>query len=353
MDPSRSLTSYPAPPTQPFQQFFAGASNFFVGGGQFNAIGGDYIASSIDPDQLERLLAQLRQAELAYRSVSQHVGYSSANGVTIIDALDERFILPLSIVSEFEDVHDSLLKHFRGVIGEELVAEKKYRIARQHDGQLVKPEDWKEVLETGDAVVMSMLIEKVWVESIKDVCPKCGRTRLGSSREGGWLKWYSLSSSLVYVVLPLEMYIPLAERSVLLLSRLLYVVLSLEAQLTLADLSVLLLPSDSYVFLPWHYTYRSLTVPCSSSYVVLPPEPYLPLADRSVLLLSSGPSPSYVLLPLELYIPLADRSVILLSSPLYVVPRLEAYIPFADRPAILLSSALYVILSLKTVPSPR
>ncbi|KAF5310462.1 hypothetical protein D9611_012239 [Ephemerocybe angulata] len=388
----------------PLQQLFAGASNFSISRSQINAIGRDYVdhrtVSNIDPDQLERLLAELRQAEFAYRSISEHVGYSSANGVTIIDALDERFVLPLSIVSEFEDVHDSLMKHFRGVLGEELVAEKKYRIARQHDGQLVKPEDWKKVLEAGEVVVMSMLIEKVWVKSLKDTCPKCGRTRLGSSNEGGWLKcrrckmrylfsteptcrkgtcryahiqvadpsMILISSSYVapsldpyipladrsviqYVAPSLDPYIPLADRSVLLLSSVPYVILSLEPYVPLADRSVLLLSSVPYVVLslePYVPLADRSVLLLSSVYVVLPLEAHIPLANRFVLLVVLSLEPVYVALPLEAHIQLADRSVLLLSSVPYVVLSLEPYVPLADRSVLLLSSGtLYVVLSLE------
>ncbi|KAF6744541.1 hypothetical protein DFP72DRAFT_1078390 [Ephemerocybe angulata] len=292
MEPSRTLTMYPAPPSQLFQQFFAGASNFSVGGGQFNAIGGDYVVSSIDPDQLERLLAQLRQAELAYRSISQHVGYSSANGVTIIDALDERVVLPPSIVAEFGEVHDFLVKHFRGVLGEELVAEKKYRIARQHDGQLVKPEDWKEVLEVGEVVVMSMLIGRVWVKSVRDTCPNAAE----------WLKCRRCKMRYLCSMRPDRRSRPprspkeIGSFRHVVKEHVNYVGHSLEAHIQLADRFRLVLSGFSY------------------AYVVLPLEAHIPLADRFVLLFSRVP---YVGLPLEPYIPLADRSVPLPSSSRY------------------------------------
>ncbi|KAF6747316.1 hypothetical protein DFP72DRAFT_611455 [Ephemerocybe angulata] len=240
MPSSRSLTSrrYRAPRTQPLQQLFAGASNFSISGSQINAI-------------VERLLAQLRQGEFAYRSISQHVGYSSANGLTIIDALDERFVLPLSIVSKFEDVHEALLKHFRGVVGEGLVAEKKYRIARQHDGQLVKPEDWKRVLEAGEVVVMSMLIEKVWVRSVEDACPKCGRTRLGSYRDGGWLKCRRCKMRYLCSTKPVG-YRGQVPRSPYEIGSFRHVA---KERVNVSRTSVF----------PWKRTLRSLTVPCSCS----------------------------------------------------------------------------------------
>ncbi|KAF5320451.1 hypothetical protein D9611_010672 [Ephemerocybe angulata] len=333
MDPSGPLTRYSSPPTQLFQQFFAGASSFSVYGGHFHAIGGDYVdsrtVSNLNADELERLLAQLRQVELAYRSIAQHVGYTSVNGVTIIDALDERIILPPSLVAEFEDVHYFLLKHFRGVLGEELVAEREYCIARQHDGQLVRPEDWKSVLEAGEVVVMSMLIEKVWVESVKDTCPKCGRTRLGTYREGGWFKCDRRFIELTLYVVPYEAYILVADRSALLISRVMYVIfhrrrtfISLTAPFTcsLVRTSFLHLKCTFFSLNATSCSCSEVRDPSASlpsrSYDLPPLQPFISITDHSVLLL---PSPMYVDISPEVYIQLADRSVVLLPSPLYVL----------------------------------
>ncbi|KAF6745272.1 hypothetical protein DFP72DRAFT_1091646 [Ephemerocybe angulata] len=230
MEPSR----HPVPQTQLSQQFFAGASNFSVSGGQFNAIGGDYIVNSIYLDQVEHLLAQLRRAEFALRSIPQHVGYTSANGVTIIDALDERIVLPHSLVAEYEDVHEFLLKHFRGVIGENLVAEEEYCLARQHDGRWVKPQEWPQVLEAdmSEGYLWTWYVVLLMKHTFRSLTVRRSAVLL---------------LSISYVFLPLEAYIPLADLSLLLLSSRWYVFLFPEAYIMLTDPSVFLLFSLLYV----------------------------------------------------------------------------------------------------------
>ncbi|TEB30994.1 hypothetical protein FA13DRAFT_476287 [Coprinellus micaceus] len=166
-----------APPQPAGSHFFAGASNFTLG--QFS------LNYATDPAEGQRvqLLVQLLQANLAHRGLSQPVGYNRENGVRIVDALGGELILPPSIMGQYSDVHELILKHFRGKLGEERVVESRYCIVTEQDGTPVQPEDWDLVLNSGEGLVMCMTVEKVWVESVKDTCPQCGKTRLGTFRE--------------------------------------------------------------------------------------------------------------------------------------------------------------------------
>ena len=84
-----------------------------------------------------------------------------------------------------------MLKHFRnGKIGEERVAEHRYCVVSARYGTLVNPNNWDQVLGSGEGLIMCMKVERVWVRSVKNTCPQCGKTRLGISRESdGWVKW--------------------------------------------------------------------------------------------------------------------------------------------------------------------
>jgi hypothetical protein len=82
-----------------------------------------------------------------------------------------------------------MMKHFRGKLGEKRVVRNRYCIMTERDGILVQPEDWDHVVSSGERLIMCMVVEKILVESVKDTCPQCGKTRLGTYRESGWLIW--------------------------------------------------------------------------------------------------------------------------------------------------------------------
>ncbi|TEB31982.1 hypothetical protein FA13DRAFT_1791261 [Coprinellus micaceus] len=181
---------------QTIQHFFAGASHFTVG--QLNTYG-------MHPEELQevRMQVQLLQAHIAQRGLSQPVGYNRENGVRIVDALGGELVLPPSIMGQYsvtsaaasrvswltsrKDVHELMMKHFRGKLGEKRVVRNRYCIMTERDGILVQPEDWDHVVSSGEGLIMCMVVEKILVESVKDTCPQCGKTRLGTYRESGWL----------------------------------------------------------------------------------------------------------------------------------------------------------------------
>ncbi|KAF4615595.1 hypothetical protein D9613_012903 [Agrocybe pediades] len=175
--------------TQVNQSFFAGASNIIISGGQFNNVAGDLVIhpENWDRAEVEDILLQLLRTDLVRRSIAQIIGYNRENGgVTIIDALGEQVVFPPTIMAQFSDAHDNLSKHFRGKLGEDRVHSRRYCLVKQGDGMRVDERDWNTVARAGEVLVMCMLIEKVWVESKKQTCPKCGDTRLGTQRDEGF-----------------------------------------------------------------------------------------------------------------------------------------------------------------------
>ncbi|KAJ2923157.1 hypothetical protein H1R20_g13937, partial [Candolleomyces eurysporus] len=58
----------------------------------------------------------LRTNQVVQRKLPQAVGFSNTNALIITDALGETFTLPWSIVATYEDLHDTLAKHFRGKV---------------------------------------------------------------------------------------------------------------------------------------------------------------------------------------------------------------------------------------------
>ncbi|KAF4612592.1 hypothetical protein D9613_012713 [Agrocybe pediades] len=188
--------------TQVNQSFFAGASNITISGGQFLAVAGNYVRQVVNLDPahdttltmamhnrgptVQRILLQLLETDLVRRSIAQIVGWSDKNGVTVIDALGEKLVFPPTIMALFSDAHNNLSMHFRGKLGEDRVQSGRYCLVKQGDGMRVNEDDWNTVVQAGEVLVMCMLIEKVWVESRKQTCPRCGDTRLGTQRDGGF-----------------------------------------------------------------------------------------------------------------------------------------------------------------------
>ncbi|TEB31978.1 hypothetical protein FA13DRAFT_317731 [Coprinellus micaceus] len=180
---STSTLTNSAGPAQVIQHFFANASNITIGR-DFNS----YVVGSTDDRQVQ-LLVQLLQANLAQHGISQPVGYTRENGVRIVDALGAELILPPSIMRQYSDVHELMLKHFHGKIGEERVVESRYCIVTEHDGTLVQPGNWDRILNSGEELIMCMTVRKVLSSSGEERCPQCGRTRLGTYQDGVWLIW--------------------------------------------------------------------------------------------------------------------------------------------------------------------
>ncbi|KAF9552753.1 hypothetical protein CPC08DRAFT_768058 [Agrocybe pediades] len=177
--------------TQVNQSFFAGASNITISGGQFLAVAGNYVRQvvNLDPAHVQRILLQLLETDLVRRSIAQIVGWSDKNGVTVIDALGEKLVFPPTIMALFSDAHNNLSMHFRGKLGEDRVQSGRYCLVKQGDGMRVNEDHWNTVVQAGEVLVMCMLIEKVWVESREQTCPRCGDTRLGTQRDGGFYVW--------------------------------------------------------------------------------------------------------------------------------------------------------------------
>ena len=79
--------------------------------------------------------------------------------------------------------------HFRGKVGEERVIEKRYCIAQSKNGTLVEAQGWESVATGGEALIMSMVVKREWVEDLAKTCPKCGKTELGTYLDQGWRVW--------------------------------------------------------------------------------------------------------------------------------------------------------------------
>lgn len=82
------------------------------------------------------------------------------------------------------------MKHFRHKIGERRVLRGGYRIAQAHGGTLVKADRWQDVIETGEELIMLMVIDKFRREEASKSCPKCGRTPIGTYEDDGWQIWF-------------------------------------------------------------------------------------------------------------------------------------------------------------------
>ena len=86
-----------------------------------------------------------------------------------------------------QDMHNALVKHFRGKVGEERVIGERYCLAHLN-GTVVGAQDWNNLEQMGE-LVMSMVVERLWSKALAGTCPKCGKTELGIFEDHGWLVW--------------------------------------------------------------------------------------------------------------------------------------------------------------------
>ncbi|KAF5334792.1 hypothetical protein D9611_012940 [Ephemerocybe angulata] len=177
-------TSAPRRIQQGSQMLLCNSSGFSISGSTFNAIQGDMVVHNNDYEEfLRRAVVELR------RSLPAVVGYSSPNALVITDALGETLTLPWSIVPTREALSALLVNHFQGKIGEKRVSEGKYCLGRAEGsggGREVVPDDWDEIRESNARLIMSMLIDQVLAEELRNSCPKCGKTELGTYVDDGW-----------------------------------------------------------------------------------------------------------------------------------------------------------------------
>ena len=64
-------------------------------------------------------------------------------------------------------------------------------LPQAHGGTLVQADRWKDIMDTGEELVMLMLIDKIWLEEESKLCPKCGATPIGTYEADGWQIWYA------------------------------------------------------------------------------------------------------------------------------------------------------------------
>ncbi|KAF5334766.1 hypothetical protein D9611_012950 [Ephemerocybe angulata] len=175
-DLSAGSTSAPRRARQDIQMLLCNSSGFSISGSTFNAIQGDMVVHNNNYEEfLRRAVAELR------RSLPAVVGYSSPNALVITDALGETLTLPWSLVPTRESLSALLVNHFQGKIGEKRVSEGRYCLGWAEGfggGREVEPGDWAEIRESNARLIMS--------KELKNMCPKCGKTELGTYVDDGW-----------------------------------------------------------------------------------------------------------------------------------------------------------------------
>ncbi|KAJ3509163.1 hypothetical protein NMY22_g16387 [Coprinellus aureogranulatus] len=167
-------------------QLLCNSNNAHVSALTVNQVQGNMFFSDPAESQVQRIEAKFQRI---LRSLPPVTGYSSANALVLTDALGETLTVPWSLVSTYDDLHGILVKHFESKIGESWVVEGDYRIARADGpdgGTVITRNGWGEVVHRDERLIMSMLLKKRLDEELKKLCPKCGRTKLGTYEDGGW-----------------------------------------------------------------------------------------------------------------------------------------------------------------------
>jgi len=140
------------------------------------------------------------------------VGFDLENALILIDALGERVTLPMqfcfspdvcllqttfdhSLMRNVQELHETLIRLFKGKIGESLVERHEYRISTKDGNSLVASNNWGAMVKKGTVIVMSVIVEKVALQQEharrqRNACPRCYETPVGVMPDGGWLQWY-------------------------------------------------------------------------------------------------------------------------------------------------------------------
>ncbi|KAF6745850.1 hypothetical protein DFP72DRAFT_642201 [Ephemerocybe angulata] len=173
------------PPSQQAPQILCGSSNNSFGSLSITTVQGNMFMQNDDyVNEIRRVIA----AEMR-RSIPAMVRHSNENALVLTDALGETLTLPWSIVPTYEELRRLLVNHFRGKLGEQRVAAGRYCIGRvdeSEDGLVVNAEHWENLRNERGELVMSMVIEQKYDRDLKRMCPKCGKTELGTYVDQGW-----------------------------------------------------------------------------------------------------------------------------------------------------------------------
>ncbi|KAF6752302.1 hypothetical protein DFP72DRAFT_459644 [Ephemerocybe angulata] len=165
-------------------QFFGGSSNNSFGSVAITTVQGNMIIHQNDYDELRRAIAtEIR------RSIAAIVRHSNENALVLTDALGETLTIPWSFVPTYKGLRRLLVTHFKDKLGEKRVAEGRYCIGRAEgpdDGLVVEAQHWDSIRDQHEQLVMSMLIEQELDVELDRMCPKCGRTELGTYVDQGW-----------------------------------------------------------------------------------------------------------------------------------------------------------------------
>jgi len=161
-------------------------------------------------------LASIKQQVAEIYAIQQQpppgVGYDLGNALILIDAFGERKTLPMefclsqdvrllhttfdrTLMYNIQDLHDTLIRLFKGKIGQKHVERYRYSILTENGKLMVASNNWGAVVKKGIVIVMSMIMKKVGLDGERasrqrKVCPRCYETRVGVMQDDGWLQWY-------------------------------------------------------------------------------------------------------------------------------------------------------------------
>ena len=139
------------------------------------------------------------------------VGYDLGNALILIDAFGEHITLPMqfcwsphvrllhttcdrTLIYYIKELHETLIRLFKGKIGQEHVERRDYSISTKDGKSMVVSNNWEAIVKKGTVIVMSMIVkvalEQERTRHQRNACPRCYETDVGVMRDDGWLQWY-------------------------------------------------------------------------------------------------------------------------------------------------------------------
>ena len=95
-----------------------------------------------------------------------------------------------------QELHETLIRLFKGKIGQDYVERHDYSISTEDGRSLVTSNNWRSMVKKGTVIVMNMIVKKVALQQEcasrqRNACPRCYETRVGVIvLDGGWQEWY-------------------------------------------------------------------------------------------------------------------------------------------------------------------
>ncbi|KAF8904794.1 hypothetical protein CPB84DRAFT_1745793 [Gymnopilus junonius] len=131
---------------------------------------------------LALIQATTKEILTVQKQLPQTIGYDIGNAVILKDAFGKSLTLPMDFCFSPDALHNTLMVHFKGKIGQGYIERHEYQISSEDGKSVVKsdPGAWHLSVKKGAVLVMSMEVRRIQL-----------RTNVGVMQDEGWFKCWT------------------------------------------------------------------------------------------------------------------------------------------------------------------